>query len=90
MQGLGAYRLSNEQAGAVMNEIAQLIGYGVMVCTAVGIVALVLFVLSHVCVKIVNKWIKAMMRAYDLNTLRKTMRQLESEGKVRRKEVDHG
>ena len=35
----------------------------------------------------VNKWIKAMMYAYDLNTLRKTMRQLEEEGKVKRKEV---
>ncbi|TLG88742.1 hypothetical protein FEM54_25125, partial [Pseudomonas edaphica] len=65
-----------------MNEIAQWIGYGVMVCAAVGIVALILFALSYACVTIVNKWIKAMMRAYDLNTLRKTMRQLEAEGKV--------
>ena len=65
-----------------MNEIAQWIGYGVMVCSAVGVLALVLFVLSYACVTIVNKWIKAMMRAYDLNTLRKTMRQLEAEGKV--------
>ena len=65
-----------------MNEIAQWIGYGVMVCAAVGIVALILFVLSYASVTIVNKWIKAMMRAYDLNTLRKTMRQLEAEGKV--------
>lgn len=74
-----------------MNEIAQWIGYGVMVCSAVGVVALILFVLSYVCVTIVNKWIKAMMRAYDLNTLRKTMRQLEAEGKVRKKSgVRHG
>lgn len=65
-----------------MNEIAQWIGYGVMVCSAVGVLALILFVLSYVCVTIVNKWIKAMMRAYDVNTLRKTMRQLEAEGKV--------
>lgn len=65
-----------------MNEIAQWIGYGVMVCAAVGIVALILFVLSYACVTIVNKWIKTMMRAYDLGTLRKTMRQLEAEGKV--------
>ncbi|WP_395605264.1 hypothetical protein [Pseudomonas sp. B16120] len=65
-----------------MNEIAQWIGYGVMVCSAVGFLALILFVLSYACVTIVNKWIKAMMRAYDLGTLRKTMRQLEAEGKV--------
>ncbi|KFF43677.1 hypothetical protein JH25_07795 [Pseudomonas sp. BRG-100] len=68
-----------------MNEIAQWIGYGVMICSAVGVLALVLFVLSYACVTIVNKWIKAMMRAYDLNTLRKTMRQLEAEGKVSKK-----
>ncbi|WP_095110405.1 hypothetical protein [Pseudomonas sp. Irchel 3E20] len=68
-----------------MNEIAQLIGYGVMVCSAVGVLALTLFVLSYVCVTIVNKWIKTMMRAYDLGTLRKTMRQLEAEGKVSKK-----
>ena len=68
-----------------MNEIAQLIGYGVMVCSATGVLALTLFVLSYVCVTIVNKWIKTMMRAYDLGTLRKTMRQLEAEGKVSKK-----
>ena len=68
-----------------MNEIAQLIGYGVMVCSAAGVLALTLFVLSYVCVTIVNKWIKTMMRAYDLGTLRKTMRQLEAEGKVSKK-----
>ena len=48
-------------------------------------VALILFVLSYVCVTIVNKWIKAMMRAYDLNTLRQTMRKLEAEGRVSKK-----
>lgn len=68
-----------------MNEIAQWICYGAMVCSAVGVLALVLFVLSYACATIVNKWIKAMMRAYDLNTLRKTMRQLEAEGKVSKK-----
>jgi len=74
-----------------MNEIAQWIGYGVMVCSAVGVAALILFVLSYVCVTIVNKWIKAMMRAYDLNTLRQTMRKLEAEGKVSKKSgVRHG
>lgn len=74
-----------------MNELAQWIGYGVMACSALGVVALILFVLSYVCVTIVNKWIKAMTRAYDLNTLRKTMRQLEAEGKVSKKsEVKHG
>ncbi|MNJ40185.1 hypothetical protein D3C77_350750 [compost metagenome] len=68
-----------------MNDLAQWIGYAFMVCAGLGLVALILFVLSYTCVTIVNKWIKAMMRAYDLNTLRKTMRQLEAEGKVSKK-----
>ncbi|VVP61766.1 hypothetical protein PS870_06440 [Pseudomonas fluorescens] len=67
-----------------MNQIAQWIGYGVMVCTAVGVVAAALFVLAFACVRIANKWLYAMARSYDLNTLRKTMRQLEIEGKVRK------
>jgi hypothetical protein len=70
-----------------VNEIAQWLGYGVMVCAAVGVLAVILFVLSYSCFVIVSKWVKEMMRAYDLNTLRKTMRQLEAEGKVKRKEV---
>ncbi len=72
-------------SGHHMNEIAQWLGYGVMLCAAVALLAIILFVLSYICVRIVNKWIKAMMYAYDLNTLRKTMRQLEAEGKVSRK-----
>ena len=68
-----------------IDSVALWLGYGVMVCAAVALLALVLFVLSYVCVYSTNKWIKAMMRAYDLNTLRKTMRQLEAEGKVSKK-----
>lgn len=68
-----------------IDSAALWLGYGVMVCAAVALLALVLFVLSYVCVYSTNKWIKAMMRAYDLNTLRKTMRQLEAEGKVSKK-----
>lgn len=68
-----------------MNDLAMWLGYAVMACAGTALVALVLFVLSYSCVVIVNKWIKAMMRAYDLNTLRKTMRQLEAEGKVSKK-----
>ncbi|MEK2607757.1 hypothetical protein WLF18_01365 [Pseudomonas shirazensis] len=70
-----------------MNDLAMWLGYAVMACAGIALVALVLFVLSYAAVTIVNKWIKAMMYAYDLNTLRKTMRQLEAEGKVRRKEI---
>lgn len=65
--------------------IAMWLGYGVMVCAAVALLALVLFVLSYVCVYSTNKWIKSMMHAYDLKTLRATMRQLEAEGKVSKK-----
>ncbi|MNE57883.1 hypothetical protein D3C80_1528730 [compost metagenome] len=68
-----------------MNALAMWLGYAVMACAGTALVAMVLFALSYVCVTIVNKWIKAMMRAYDLNTLRKTMRQLEAEGKVSKK-----
>ena len=68
-----------------IDSIALCLGYGVMAGAAVAVLAAVLFVLSGVCVYIVNKWIKAMMYAYDLNTLRKTMRQLEAEGKVSKK-----
>ncbi|MCE1053391.1 hypothetical protein [Pseudomonas alloputida] len=68
-----------------MNDLAMWLGYAVMACAGTALVAMVLFALSYVCVTIVNKWIKAMMRAYDLNTLRKTMRQLEAEGKVSKK-----
>ena len=70
-----------------MNDFAQWLGYGVMLCAAVAVLAVILFVLAYVCVRIVNKWFKAMMYAYDLNTLRKAMRQLEAEGKVKRKEL---
>ncbi|UWH20881.1 hypothetical protein KW568_17760 [Pseudomonas sp. HD6515] len=68
-----------------MNALAMWLGYAVMACAGTALVALVLFALSYACVTIVNKWIKAMMHAYDLNTLRKTMRQLEAEGKVSKK-----
>ena len=68
-----------------MNDFAQWLGYGVMLCAAVAALAVILFVLAYVCVRIVNKWFKAMMYAYDLNTLRKAMRQLEAEGKVSKK-----
>ncbi|MCO7634078.1 hypothetical protein NJF54_19850 [Pseudomonas guariconensis] len=72
-----------------MNDIALWLGYGVMACAGLALLALVLFVLSYACVAIVNKWIKAMMRAYDLNILRQTMRQLEAEGKVSKKTGVH-
>ncbi|MCQ1992497.1 hypothetical protein NNX13_21990 [Pseudomonas sp. Eb3] len=68
-----------------MNDLAMWLGYAVMACAGTALVAVVLFGLSYLCVTIVNKWIKAMMRAYDLNILRKTMRQLEAEGKVSKK-----
>ncbi|QLG96674.1 hypothetical protein HZF02_32675 (plasmid) [Pseudomonas yamanorum] len=68
-----------------LNSFAQWLGYGVMAISALALLTMILFVLSYVCVRVVNKWIKAMMYAYDLNILRKTMRQLEAEGKVSKK-----
>lgn len=65
--------------------LAQYLGYGLMGVSALAVLALVLFVVSFACVRSVNKWIKAMVYAYDLNVLRRTMRQLEAEGKVSRK-----
>lgn len=68
-----------------MNDIAMWLDYAVMACAGTAVVAVLLFALAYACVTIVNRWIKAMMRAYDLNILRQTMRQLESEGKVSKK-----
>lgn len=68
-----------------MNEAAQWIGYGVMLTGALALLALVLFVLAYTCVYSANKAMKALTYIYDLNTLKKTMRQLETEGKVKRK-----
>lgn len=68
-----------------IDSIALWLGYGVMVCAAVALLALVLFVLSYVCVYSTNKLINALWKAYDLKTLGKTMRQLEAEGKVSKK-----
>ncbi len=73
-----------------MTEVAQWLGYGMMVAAAMAVLALVLFVLAYICVRSTNKSITALIYAYDLGTLRQTMRQLESEGKVRRKEVTLG
>lgn len=68
-----------------MNDIAMWLGYAVMACAGIGLVAIILFALAYACVTIVNKWTRAMIRAYDLNILRQTMRQLEAAGKVRKK-----
>ena len=74
-----------------LESIALWLGYGVMVCAAVALLALVLFVLSYICARSANKGLWALIRSYDLNTLRSTMRQLEAEGKVIRKsEVKNG
>lgn len=70
-----------------MNDLAMWLGYAVMVCAGAALVSIVLFALSYVCVRSVNKLIKATLYAYDLTVLRKTMRQLEAEGKVRKMEA---
>ena len=74
-----------------LNSIALWLGYGSMIVGSVVLLAAVLLLASLSCVVIANRGMKALIRIYDLGTLRKTMRQLEAEGKVSKKsEVNHG
>jgi len=77
-----------------MNEIAQWIGYGVMVACGGILVVLALILVYFALIGAIGGSMRGMKivleRAYDLNTLRKTMRQLEAEGKVKRRDVGNG
>ncbi|MBM6442380.1 hypothetical protein JQF37_01900 [Pseudomonas sp. MIL9] len=68
-----------------MNDIAQWLGYGVMVAGGALIIAAVLFFTALACVTFSNKMAKALRAGWDLKTLRDHMRQLETEGKVSKK-----
>jgi hypothetical protein len=67
-----------------MNDIAQWLGYGVMVAGGAIIIAAALFFAALACVTFSNKMAKALRAGWDLKTLRDHMRHLEAEGKVRK------
>ncbi|MDU8420244.1 hypothetical protein RYA60_18465 [Pseudomonas syringae] len=65
-----------------IDSIALLLGYGAMIGGGSLLVVAILFVIGCALAAIANKSLRALIRIYDLKTLRSTMRQLESEGKV--------
>ena len=65
-----------------LDSIALWLGYGSMIVGGLLIIAAMLFVAGCALAAIANKSLRALIRIYDLKTLRKTMRQLEAEGKV--------
>lgn len=68
-----------------IDSIALWLGYGVMLAGGLFLLSAMLFVICSAIATIANKSLKALIRIYDLNTLRSTMRQLEAEGKVIKK-----
>lgn len=68
-----------------LDSIAMWMGYGSMMVGGVALIAAMLFVGGTVIAVIANKNLAALIRIYDLKTLRATMRQLEAEGKVSKK-----
>lgn len=68
-----------------LGSIALWLGYGVMLVGGVLFIAAMLFVIGCALAAIANKSLRALIRTYDLKTLRATMRQLEAEGKVSKK-----
>lgn len=68
-----------------LDSIALWLGYGVMLVGGFTLVAGLLFFVGLTMAIIANKSLEALVRIYDLKTLRATMRQLEAEGKVSKK-----
>jgi hypothetical protein len=68
-----------------IDSIALWLGYGSMIVGGLLILAAMLFVVGCALAAIANKSLRALIRIYDLKTLRATMRQLEAEGKVSKK-----
>ena len=65
-----------------LDSIALWLGYGLMITGGIVLIAAMLFVIGTVLAVIANKSLRALIRIYDLKTLRATRRQLEAEGKV--------
>ncbi|WLH42096.1 hypothetical protein [Pseudomonas sp. FP2254] len=68
-----------------LSSIALWLGYGSMIVGAVLLITSMLFVVGCALAAVANKNLRALIRIYDLKTLRATMRQLEAEGKVSKK-----
>lgn len=65
-----------------LESIALWLGYVSMIAGGTVLIAAILFVIGCALAGIANKSLRALIRIYDLKTLRATMRQLEAEGKV--------
>lgn len=68
-----------------MSAIVLWLGYGSMIVGGALLIAAMLFVVGCALAAVANKSLRALIRIYDLKTLRTTMRQLEAEGKVSKK-----
>lgn len=68
-----------------LDSIALWLGYGVMLAGGLALLGGFLFVIGIAITVIANKSLKSLLRVYDMKTLRATMRQLEAEGKVSKK-----
>jgi hypothetical protein len=68
-----------------LESIALWLDYGSMMVGGLVLTAAMLFFVGTALVVIANKSLAALIRAYDLKTLRSAMRQLEADGKVNKK-----
>ena len=68
-----------------IDSIALWLGYGVILAGGLFLLSAILFIVCSAIDTIANKSLNALIRIYDLKTLRETMRQLEAEGKVSKK-----
>lgn len=68
-----------------IDSIALWLGYGSMIAGGILLIVSMLFVGGCALAAVANKSLRALIRIYDLKTLRATMRQLEAEGKVSKK-----
>lgn len=68
-----------------LDQIALWLGYGVMLAGGLALLGGFLLVIGIALTVIANKSLKSLLRVYDMKTLCATMRQLESEGKVSKK-----
>lgn len=66
-----------------MDQVAMWIGYGVMVSITAIVIASVVFLSGLVVVVVGNRTMKTMIKIYGLGTLKRHMRNLEAEGKIK-------